>query len=252
MARSTASVRRRARPRPCASARGSASSAARSAFSAARAGGASDRVGPHLSGTDPVHLLGGEHEDLAVADLPGPGRLEDRVDDALDLVLVGHDLDLDLRDEVHLVFGSPVDLGVSQLAAETLRFDGGQAVDADLAERLLHLVEPVRLDDREDQLHLLTPGAPIRSPGYDAAAFFCRVAAFFGAAFFLVAATDCLRASMRSTILVALGSGIVSISSPAIFFSTIWSSASRYSSLSCEGSNSSVRLSMRLLAICTS
>ena len=68
---------------------------------------------------------GGEHaplqvddEHLAVADLAGARRLHDRVDYAVDLVVLGHDLQLDLRPEVHLVFSPPVDLGMATLAPE--------------------------------------------------------------------------------------------------------------------------------------
>src|SRR5438445_13829755 len=55
-----------------------------------------DRVRATLAGPYPVHLLGRQHEDLSVADLAGARRLEDRVDHLLDLVLVGHHLDLHL------------------------------------------------------------------------------------------------------------------------------------------------------------
>src|SRR5687767_4285486 len=50
-----------------------------------------------LAGADPVGLLYGHDEHLAVADLAGAGVLEDRVHDRLH-VLAGHDaLELDLR-----------------------------------------------------------------------------------------------------------------------------------------------------------
>src|SRR5207249_8157868 len=132
-------------------ANGSASNAASSDFSAASAAGASDRVGPHFPGADAVHLLGRQDEDLPVTDLACPGSLEDRVHDPLDLVLVGHDLDLHLRHEIDLVLGSAVDLGGCRLAAEYLSLDRGQPVDPDLAWRFRQRVERVLLDAREDR-----------------------------------------------------------------------------------------------------
>src|SRR5436190_20786164 len=119
-ARSTASARARAtRPPLSGSVSGSASFRARSArrrLMTARV--SSDGVGAHLPRADPVYLLGRQHEHLAVADLAGARRLHDRVDYAVDLVVLGHDLHLDLRHEVHLVFSPPVDLGMATLAPE--------------------------------------------------------------------------------------------------------------------------------------
>src|SRR6185369_2140987 len=89
-ARSKAAVRRAATSPPRTRTSGSASNASRADRSAstARDGSrASDGVGTHLPGSNPVGLLHRQHEDLAVADLAGPGRLEDGVDDAVDLAV---------------------------------------------------------------------------------------------------------------------------------------------------------------------
>src|SRR5262249_24560031 len=79
--------------------------------------GRSDRVRAGFAGSDAVDLFGRRDVDLAVADLAGPGRLEDHVHDLLDLVVVGQHLDLHLRHEVHLVLRAPVHLGVPALPA---------------------------------------------------------------------------------------------------------------------------------------
>src|SRR5712691_3249521 len=128
----------------------SGSRASNPARSAARA---SDRVGTHLPGPDPVHLLDRDDPDLAVPDLAGPGRGEDGVDDGLGLVVFDHDLHLDLRDEVHLILGAPVDLGVPALPPEPLRLDGREPRHAHLAQGLLDVVQTVRLHHRDDELH---------------------------------------------------------------------------------------------------
>src|SRR5688500_13241299 len=131
---------------------------------------ASDCVGAHLPCPDAVDLLGGEDEDLPVPNLSGSGRLEDGVDNLLDLVVIGHDLDLYLRHKVHLVLGSPIDLGVAALASEALRLGHGETVDSDAPECLFHLVQLEGLDDPDDELHppsLLTTSSsavpPLRS-----------------------------------------------------------------------------------------
>src|SRR5439155_24158667 len=93
------------------------------------------------------------------ADLPRPRRFHDRVDDALDVAVVDDHLDLDLRHEVHLVLRAAVDLGMSSLAAEPFDVGRRQPADADLAQRVLDVIDPVRLHDGGDQLHApeLTP-----------------------------------------------------------------------------------------------
>ena len=98
----------------------------------------------------------GHDEDLAVADAAGLGGALDGLHHPADDRVRDHDLDLHLREEVHHVLGAAVELGVALLPAEALDLGGGQAGDADLGERLLHLVQLERLDDGFDLLH----GAP--------------------------------------------------------------------------------------------
>ena len=68
-----------------------------------------------------------------------------------------HDLDFDLRQEIDHVLGAPVELGVPLLPAEALHLGDGQTGHADLRQRLAHLVELERLDDRFDFLHNTSP-----------------------------------------------------------------------------------------------
>ena len=85
-------------------------------------------------------------------------------------LVLGHEhLDLHLRHEVHLVLGAAVHLGVAALAPEPLDVGGGQAVHADVAQRLLDLVDAVRLHDRGDELHVGPLSAGVSSlAGLDA------------------------------------------------------------------------------------
>src|SRR6185295_415399 len=112
-----------------------------------------------LAGADPHNVLDRSHENLAVADLAGPGGLDDGIDGAFDLVVRHHHLDLHLGQEIDHVLGAAVELGVALLAAEALHFRDGQAGDADLRERLAHLVEFERLHDGFDFLHFESPPA---------------------------------------------------------------------------------------------
>ena len=65
------------------------------------------------------------------------------------------DLDLHLGQEIDDVFGAAIKLGVALLAAEALRFDHGDAFDADLVQCFLHLIQLEGLDDRFDLFHEL-------------------------------------------------------------------------------------------------
>ena len=76
----------------------------------------------------------------------------------VDAGVVEHDLDHHLGDEVDLVLGAAVGLGVATLAAEAAYLADRHAGDAGRLEGVLHLVELERLDDCGDELH---DGAPV-------------------------------------------------------------------------------------------
>lgn len=116
-------------------------------------GRTSDRVGAGLAGADADRFLDGRDEDLAIADAAGLGRLADRLDGAFHQGIRQNDLEFHLRQEIDHVLGTAIELGMALLAAETLRLDHGDALQADLLKGFLHLVEFERLDDRFDLLH---------------------------------------------------------------------------------------------------
>src|SRR5688572_13976681 len=113
----------------------------------------SQRFRAGLAGADAYDLQKIEDEDLSVTDLPRVRGLLDRLDDAIDQVVPDRGLDLDLGQEVDDVLGTPVQLGVTFLAAEPLDLGDRDALDADRRQRLAHLVELERLDDCSDHLH---------------------------------------------------------------------------------------------------
>ena len=95
----------------------------------------------------------GDGENLAVADLAGLGRVADRLGDLVGLFLGDGDLDADLRQEVHRVFGAAIDFGVALLPAVAFDLGDGHALDADAEQGVADLLELERLDDGNDQLH---------------------------------------------------------------------------------------------------
>src|SRR5229473_8652624 len=110
--------------------------------------GGSDGVQSGFPGSDPNGFFDVGDEDLAVADPPGLGGATDRLDGFLDHVVAEHNLDLHLGEEIHHVLGAAIKLGVSLLAAESLGLGHGDALQPDLLQRFLHLVELEGLDDR--------------------------------------------------------------------------------------------------------
>ena len=63
------------------------------------------------------------------------------------------DLELDLRQEAHGIFGAAIDFGVALLSPVTLHLGDGQPLNADLGEGVADLVELERLDDGHDDFH---------------------------------------------------------------------------------------------------
>src|SRR5437879_7434136 len=102
---------------------------------------------------DTHHLLHGTHKDLPVADLAGTRRLDDSLDRALEHLFRHHDLDLDLRQEVHDIFGAAVEFRVALLATEAFHLCHRQPCDSDFCEGLANFVELERLHHGFDFLH---------------------------------------------------------------------------------------------------
>src|ERR1051326_428161 len=98
-------------------------------------------------------MLEVEHENLAVADLPGLGGGRDRLDHLVGAVGRNRHLDLHLGQESHGIFGAAVDLGMAALATVALDLGHGEPGDAEIGDGVADLVELERLDDGDDELH---------------------------------------------------------------------------------------------------
>src|SRR5580704_6578318 len=118
-----------------------------------------ERVGVRLTGADANRLLDRRHKDLAVADLPGLGGRADGFDRLLGEIGGDSDLEPDLGQEVHGIFGAAIDFHMALLAAVAFDLGHGHAVHPDRGQRVTHLLELERLDDGDDELHGAVPGS---------------------------------------------------------------------------------------------
>src|SRR5262245_18811087 len=113
----------------------------------------SERVRPGLTRPDPDGLFYRGNEDLAIADSPRTGGRLDGLDRLVDKFVGNDDFDLYLRQEVHDILGTAIELGMSLLASETLRFGHCNDLQSHFLQRLLHLVELEGFDVCLDFLH---------------------------------------------------------------------------------------------------
>src|SRR5262245_6237111 len=113
----------------------------------------SDGVQSGFPGSDPNGFFDVRDEDFPITDPPGLGGATDRLDGFLDHVVAEHNLDLHLGEKIDHIFGSAIKLGVAFLASEALRLRDSDALQSDLLQRLLHLVEFEGLNHRLDLLH---------------------------------------------------------------------------------------------------
>lgn len=92
-------------------------------------------------------------KDFAVADPTGLRSLLDGFNSALQHAVIDDDLDFDLGQEINNVFGATVKLCVTFLAAETLGFEDGDALQADFMQSFFDFIKFERLDDCFDFFH---------------------------------------------------------------------------------------------------
>jgi hypothetical protein len=113
----------------------------------------SQGVGIGLAGADAPSVIDAEDKDFAIANLPGPGRACDRLDDFAGLTFLCRDLNAEFWQEGHFVLVATIDFGVASMPAVTLDLGHGHAMHANCRERILNVLEFERFDDRNDELH---------------------------------------------------------------------------------------------------
>src|SRR6266567_5861539 len=113
----------------------------------------SEGRGIGLAGADADRMVEVDDEDLAVADLSGFCSRGDGVDGLVDLVRGNGDLDLDLGQEAHGVFGTAIDFRVALLPAISLDFRHREPVNANGGQGITDFFELEWLDDRHNNFH---------------------------------------------------------------------------------------------------
>src|SRR5215470_5267549 len=88
----------------------------------------SERVGVGLAGADPHRVIKPADENLAVADLPGPRRRRDGLDDLIGAIAGDRHFNAELGQEADGVLGAAVDLAMSLLTAVAFDLGDGHAV----------------------------------------------------------------------------------------------------------------------------
>src|SRR5450755_1237715 len=100
----------------------------------------SDSVCPFFASPNAHSFFDVEYKNLAVTDSPGARGLQNRFHRGLDLLGHQHDLNFHLGQKVDDIFGAAVKLGMALLPSEPLSLGYGNPLDADLVQRLFHLV----------------------------------------------------------------------------------------------------------------
>src|SRR5262249_13309738 len=90
-------------------------------------------------------------------------RRGDRLDHLVDLIGRAGDLQLDLGQKAHGIFGAAIDFGVALLTPVAFHLGDGQSLNADLGEGIADLVELERLDDGHDDFHRCSLRSSVRS-----------------------------------------------------------------------------------------
>src|SRR5437870_4019272 len=129
-----------------------------------RSSSMSDCAVPALAGPDPERVLERYDKHLAVANTAGPGGRGNQPDNFVRQAVRDDDLHLHFRQKVHRILVASIHLSVALLAAEAPDLGHGHADDARARERLLHVVELERLDDRLDFLHRLSRASNASAP----------------------------------------------------------------------------------------
>src|SRR5688572_21288528 len=106
---------------------------------------------------DAVHILDRDDEDLPVSDFARAGGVEDRADGDLDERVRHADLEAHLLVQLHLHRGAAVGLHRVGLAAVAEYARDGEALHFRAVQTLEDVVQLVRSDDRDDELHATPP-----------------------------------------------------------------------------------------------
>ena len=114
-----------------------------------------DRLGAAFSRADADALVHGEHEDLAVADVSGARAFANAFDGRLDEFVVDRDREADFFQQVDFLKRAAPHVDVSALLSAAQRVRDGDFEDAAGVKRLLDGIQPVGLNVRDDEFHVV-------------------------------------------------------------------------------------------------
>src|SRR5665811_47889 len=113
----------------------------------------SDGVIPGLARTNAHGFLHVRHEDLSVSNAACFSRGDDSVDGLLDHVVVQHQLEFHLRQEIDDILGTAIKLGMPLLPAEPFGLGHSNTLESDFLQGFFHFIQLEGLDDRFDLFH---------------------------------------------------------------------------------------------------
>jgi hypothetical protein len=97
--------------------------------------------------SDSDDLIHGQYENLPVADLSRLGTPLDGFNRLRNDFIRNDQFDLGLGEEVDLIFGASVDLGMAPLPSEALDLGRRHSLDADFGQGMLHFIQLKRFDN---------------------------------------------------------------------------------------------------------
>jgi len=114
---------------------------------------ASQRFHASFAGSDTHGLFHLGYKDFAIADFPGFGLFQDRLDGALGAIVRDHDFEFNLWKEIHGVLRAAINLAVSLLPAKSFYFAQSHSFDARGHQGFSHWLGFKWFNNRLDFLH---------------------------------------------------------------------------------------------------
>lgn len=115
-----------------------------------------NRVAAALARADANAVIHRQNKNLSIADLAvlaSPATFDDRINRWLDKVVVHRDLQLHFAKQIHLVFVTTIELGLSLLPAKALAIEHRQAEYLNFGKGRFDFFQLAGLDDGNDELH---------------------------------------------------------------------------------------------------
>jgi hypothetical protein len=113
-------------------------------------------VATGFSGTNTNHFFQCRNKDFSIADFTGLGRLGDRFNHNIDVVVIKRNFQFYLGQEIHNVFRTTIEFSVAFLASKTFYLSDSDTLNADLCKRLSDIVQFEGFYNSCNKLHRFT------------------------------------------------------------------------------------------------